>query len=31
MTTIRNIVDEMRQGTAYCEYWRFPRRCGDVP
>lgn len=22
MTTIRNIVDEMRQGTAYCEYWQ---------
>jgi len=20
MTTIRNIVEEMRQGTAYCEY-----------
>ena len=22
MTTIRNIVEEMRQGTAYCEYWQ---------
>ncbi len=22
MTTIRNIIDEMRQGTAYCEYWQ---------
>ena len=22
MTTVRNIVEEMRQGTAYCEYWQ---------
>ena len=22
MTTIRNIVEEMRQDTAYCEYWQ---------
>lgn len=22
MTTIRNIVEEMRQGTAYCDYWQ---------
>ena len=22
MTTIRNIVEEMHQGTAYCEYWQ---------
>ena len=22
MTTIRNIVEEMRQGAAYCEYWQ---------
>ena len=22
MTTIRNIVEEMSQGTAYCEYWQ---------
>lgn len=22
MTTIRNIVEEMRKGTAYCDYWQ---------
>ena len=22
MTTVRNIVEEMRQGTAYCDYWQ---------